>query len=118
MPNNSISRRRFLQSTGAAAIWLPATVKGYTASEMQALYVDGAMQQDISKWELDTPALCVDLNLLESNIATMQSTMMRNCIACRPHAKTHKTPNSSTSFQHQFTPRICLSVSLFYIDQF
>jgi hypothetical protein len=47
MPNNSISRRRFLQSTGAAAIWLPATVKGYTASEMQALYVDGAMQQDI-----------------------------------------------------------------------
>ncbi|SVB16667.1 uncharacterized protein METZ01_LOCUS169521, partial [marine metagenome] len=92
MPNNSISRRRFLQSTGAAAIWLPATVKGYTASEMQALYVDGAMQQDISKWELDTPALCVDLNLLESNIATMQSTMMRNGIACRPHAKTHKTP--------------------------
>ena len=92
MPNNSISRRRFLQSTGAAAIWLPATVKGYTASEMQALYVDGAMQQDISKWELDTPALCVDLNLLESNIATMQSTMMSNGIACRPHAKTHKTP--------------------------
>ena len=92
MPNNSISRRRFLQSTGAAAIWLPATVKGYTASEMQALYVDGAMQEDISKWELDTPALCVDLDLLETNIATMQSTMMSNSIACRPHAKTHKTP--------------------------
>ena len=71
MPNNSISRRRFLQSTGAAAIWLPATVKGYTASEMQALYVDGAMQEDISKWELDTPALCVDLDLLETNICLL-----------------------------------------------
>ena len=87
-----LSRRRFLQSTGTAAIWLPATVKGYTASEMQALYVDGVMQENISKWELDTPALCVDLDLMETNIATMQSTTIRNGIACRPHAKTHKTP--------------------------
>ena len=87
-----LSRRRFLQSTGTAAIWLPATVKGYTASEMQALYVDGVMQENISKWELDTPALCVDLDLMETNIATMQSTTISNGIACRPHAKTNKTP--------------------------
>ena len=65
MTKLSMSRRRFLQSTGAAAIWLPTTVKGYTASEIQALYVDGEMQEDVSKWELDTPCLCVDLDLLE-----------------------------------------------------
>ena len=92
MTKSSMSRRRFLQSTGAAAIWLPTTVKGYTASEIQALYVDGEMQEDVSKWELDTPCLCVDLDLLETNIATMESTVNRNGIASRPHAKTHKTP--------------------------
>ena len=92
MTKSSMSRRRFLQSTGAAAIWLPTTVKGYTASEIQALYVDGEMQEDVSKWELDTPCLCVDLDLLETNIATMESTVNQNGIASRPHAKTHKTP--------------------------
>ena len=92
MPKQSMSRRRFLQSTGAAAIWLPTSVRGYSSSEVQALFVDGVMQQDVSKWELDTPALCVDLDLLESNIATMQSTTAANGIASRPHAKTHKTP--------------------------
>ena len=92
MDHSSMSRRRFLQTTGAAAIWLPGSVRGYSASEVQALYVDGEMQQDVSKWELDTPSLCVDLDALEANIAKMQDTTSRNGIASRPHAKTHKTP--------------------------
>jgi D-serine deaminase-like pyridoxal phosphate-dependent protein len=92
MSKDSLTRRRFLQSTGAAAIWLPTTVKGYTANEMHALYADGTMQEDVSKWELDTPSLCVDLDALESNIAKMQSTTSQNGIASRPHAKTHKCP--------------------------
>ncbi len=92
MHYSSMSRRRFLQTTGAAAVWLPTSVRGYSAGEVQALYVDGEMQQDISKWELDTPALCVDLDALEANIAKMQNTTSLNGIASRPHAKTHKTP--------------------------
>ncbi|MFL2872050.1 MAG: DSD1 family PLP-dependent enzyme [Pseudohongiellaceae bacterium] len=92
MDHSSMSRRRFLQTTGAAAIWLPGSVRGYSASEVQAFYVDGEMQQDVSKWELDTPSLCVDLDALEANIAKMQDTTSRNGIASRPHAKTHKTP--------------------------
>ena len=92
MHYSSMSRRRFLQTTGAAAVWLPTSVRGYTASEVQALYVDGEMQQDISKWDLDTPSLCVDLDALEANIAKMQNTTSLNGIASRPHAKTHKTP--------------------------
>jgi D-serine deaminase-like pyridoxal phosphate-dependent protein len=43
-----------------------------------------------SKWDLDTPALCVDLDALEQNIATMQARLAKNGIAARPHAKTHK----------------------------
>ena len=50
------------------------------------------MQVDVSKWELDTPALCVDLDALEANLATCQQTVSRNGIASRPHAKTHKCP--------------------------
>jgi D-serine deaminase-like pyridoxal phosphate-dependent protein len=49
-----------------------------------------ADQIGLSKWELDTPALCVDLDRLETNIAKMQATVTRNGIATRPHAKTHK----------------------------
>jgi 3-hydroxy-D-aspartate aldolase len=92
MIKKSISRRRFLQSTGAAAIWVPSTMHGYTSAEMQAFYANGVMQQDVAKSELDTPALCVDLDLLESNIGKLQRTVTSNAIAARPHAKTHKCP--------------------------
>ena len=44
-----------------------------------------------SKWDLDTPALCVDLDRLERNIQTMQAAVKRFGIATRPHAKTHKS---------------------------
>jgi D-serine deaminase-like pyridoxal phosphate-dependent protein len=49
-----------------------------------------AAKTGVSKWDLDTPALCVDLDRLEQNIARMQATLARNGIAARPHAKTHK----------------------------
>jgi len=88
----SMTRRRFLQSTGAAAMVIPSAVRGYTPAEMRSFYVDGEMQVNVSRWELDTPALCVDLDALESNLQTMQNTVTRNGIASRPHAKTHKCP--------------------------
>lgn len=68
------------------------TMNGYTNGEVQSFYMNGEMQRDVSKWELDTPALCVDVDLLEANISTMQTTLVKNGIASRPHAKTHKTP--------------------------
>ena len=93
MSDTAMTRRRFLQtSTSAAALWIPARVNSYTHQEIQDLYVDGSMQANVSKWELDTPSLCVDLDALEANIATMQDTLARNGIASRPHGKTHKSP--------------------------
>ena len=44
----------------------------------------------LSKWDLDTPALCVDLDKLEANIAKMQAHLAAHGLGCRPHAKTHK----------------------------
>ncbi len=92
MSSNSVSRRHFLKRVGVAAIVGPASVRGYTAADMKALGPEGLEKLDISKWDLDTPALCVDLDALESNLAVMQRTVSANGIASRPHAKTHKTP--------------------------
>lgn len=42
--------------------------------------------------ELETPALYVDLDVLERNIRTMQARCREWGVALRPHTKTHKTP--------------------------
>lgn len=48
-----------------------------------------------SKWDLDTPALCIDLDAMERNIQRM-ATFLREAtgdrVKLRPHIKTHKTP--------------------------
>src|SRR5579871_4302256 len=44
-----------------------------------------------SRAELDTPALLVDLDALERNIATMAAHARAVGVALRPHAKTHKS---------------------------
>lgn len=107
MVNNALSRRRFLQAGGAAAIWLPGSVAGYTASEMREFYANGEMSVNVSKWELDTPALCVDLDLLEANLDKMAQTVSNNGIASRPHAKTHKCPTIAQMQMDRGSVGIC-----------
>ncbi len=107
MTSNSLSRRRFLQASGAAALWLPTSVAGYTAAEMREFYANGEMSVNVSKWELDTPALCVDLDLLEANLDRMASTMSTNGIASRPHAKTHKCPTIARMQMDRGSVGIC-----------
>lgn len=43
------------------------------------------------RWKLQTPALVVDLDILERNIAAMAAHAKRHGVALRPHAKTHKS---------------------------
>ncbi len=42
--------------------------------------------------ELDTPALCIDLPLMEANIARMAAYFADRPAVLRPHTKTHKSP--------------------------
>ena len=84
--NSQHSRRAFL-GAAAASLWIPSAVKGYTADAVHAALETG---KGISKWDLDTPALCLDLDAMERNVARMQTTIAKNGIASRPHAKTHK----------------------------
>ena len=46
----------------------------------------------MTKSEIPTPALLVDLDILEANIARMAGHLKAAGKAFRPHAKTHKTP--------------------------
>ncbi len=46
----------------------------------------------LSKRELDTPALCIDLDVMESNIAKMAAHIQSRGKQWRPHEKCHKTP--------------------------
>ncbi len=87
------SRRTFLSGAAAASayVWIPKPVRGYTAAEMLAtITINNKVKPGISKWDLDTPALCVDLDKMEQNVAKMQSTLKANGLASRPHSKTHK----------------------------
>ena len=43
--------------------------------------------------ELDTPALCIDLDALEANIAQAAGVCREHGVAWRPHAKSHKSPD-------------------------
>lgn len=44
------------------------------------------------KSELDTPLLCIDLDVMESNIGKMADFMHQRNVQWRPHQKCHKTP--------------------------
>lgn len=48
------------------------------------------MSVGVSKWDLDTPALCLDLDKMESNLEKLRTSLAATGIAARPHAKTHK----------------------------
>jgi D-serine deaminase-like pyridoxal phosphate-dependent protein len=44
-----------------------------------------------TKDDLDTPALCLDLDVMESNIRAMAANCKRRGVAWRPHSKGHKS---------------------------
>lgn len=84
---SSLNRRKFLQAgalAGAASLWSPS---------VRARQTDLALS-DIgkSKWELDSPALCVDLDRMAQNIRAVHNALRGTGVGVRPHAKTHKCP--------------------------
>ena len=89
----SVSRHNFIATSGAgaAALCVSNNASGYTAAEMQPRTAEDKLT-GVSKWDLDTPALCVDLDKLERNIATMRHGCAAMKVASRPHGKTHKCP--------------------------
>jgi D-serine deaminase-like pyridoxal phosphate-dependent protein len=77
-------RRVFLTASCAAAV---AHAKENAVSPFQEI-----VPEALTKADLPTPALLVDLDRFESNLRTMAEHCRRAGCGFRPHAKTHKCP--------------------------
>lgn len=97
----SLPRREFLAAAGAAgaaalaatsalAAELPAAQRGYALDEIDALLRREGRPQNLFKADLPTPALLIDLDLLQGNITRMADYARSRGKLLRPHAKTHK----------------------------
>ena len=64
----------------------------YTWAEIEGMLEHGDIQGRLTRDDLPTPALTVDLDALESNIARMAKHARDTGRALRPHGKTHKCP--------------------------
>jgi D-serine deaminase-like pyridoxal phosphate-dependent protein len=85
------TRRLFL----SAAVAAPAVLRGagtYKWSEVEKILNSGDVKGKLSKDDLPTPALMLDLDLFEKNVARMTSYVKSKGKALRPHGKTHKCP--------------------------
>ena len=69
-----------------------ASYSTYNLDRVEQLIARGHGITGLTKAELPTPALVVDIDKLESNIAQMSDYAKQAGISLRPHAKTHKTP--------------------------
>ena len=85
-------RRRFL----ATALAAPAVLRGarsYSWSEIEKFISRGNVKGKLTKDDLPTPALLVDLDGLEANLKKMSAYIKSKGRTFRPHGKTHKSPD-------------------------
>ncbi|HUQ92837.1 MAG TPA: DSD1 family PLP-dependent enzyme [Bryobacteraceae bacterium] len=84
--------RRELVASGLAVASLQAAKKTYSWMEIDRMLARGDVRGKLSKDDLPTPALTVDLDAFEGNCRRMIDYVKGKGRAIRPHAKTHKCP--------------------------
>ena len=101
MKTNDYDRRSFLRGSitglsacAAAPLMLTgrSTARGYTLAEAEGFFQAGESLGNLTKHDLLTPALVLDLDQFEANLSRMASHARRAGVNLRPHAKTHKCP--------------------------
>ncbi|MDO6438180.1 DSD1 family PLP-dependent enzyme [Cyclobacterium sp. 1_MG-2023] len=85
---NNFNRRKFLQYTGMAGS--AALLAGKAFSNPYRPEKEDEI--GLSKWELETPSLCLDLDIMEENLKKVHKNLEGTGIGVRPHTKTHKCP--------------------------
>jgi 3-hydroxy-D-aspartate aldolase len=88
------SRRSFLGSVLAApaVVKAAAAKRSYTVDEIDRMIARGDVKGKLTREDLPTPALILELDAFEANVASMSSHIEQHGRAFRPHAKTHKCP--------------------------
>src|SRR5579872_667538 len=87
-----ISRRSMLAATGLASVspkFLAASPNRYAEIETRLARHD---LKDLSKEDLPTPCMIVDLDIFEKNLRVMSEHCKRTGIHLRGHVKVHKSP--------------------------
>lgn len=79
-----MNRRTFLTSSAAAGL--------ASASSQFAAAIESVSTANLTKADLPTPALLVDLDAFEANLKGMAAHCQKTGRGFRPHAKTHKCP--------------------------
>jgi D-serine deaminase-like pyridoxal phosphate-dependent protein len=77
---------------GMPEILIAAEKTGYSHSEIDDRVKSGRGVDGLTKADLTTPSLLVDLDALEANIEKMAKHAKASKIDLRPHGKTHKCP--------------------------
>lgn len=86
------SRRNFMVTTLSAPAVLAAARGSYSWSEIEKMIERGDVKGRLTRSDLPTPALLLDLDAFESNVAKMAAHVKSRGRALRPHGKTHKCP--------------------------
>jgi D-serine deaminase-like pyridoxal phosphate-dependent protein len=89
---SGVDRRCFLAaaSLGAGLALQSRTSSSSIAAEAEAQLQESALK--MTKDEIPTPALLLDLDAFEANLRTIAEHCQNRGCAARPHAKTHKCP--------------------------
>jgi 3-hydroxy-D-aspartate aldolase len=87
-------RRTFLAVATTAPAVLRATTekRGHTYAEVEKILAKGDVKGKLTRDDLPTPALMLDLDAFEFNVAKMTTYCKDRNRALRPHGKTHKCP--------------------------
>jgi D-serine deaminase-like pyridoxal phosphate-dependent protein len=88
----AINRRAFVAATLTTGVAAGLAVRYGPLRSNVPTASDSADVKGASRAELPTPALLVDLDMLETNLKTMADHCKRSGIGFRPHSKTHKCP--------------------------
>lgn len=85
-----LSRRGFLAAASAPALVVSRRAQG--SSEKGRMSAAGRREQPRMRDEIETPALLLDLDAFEWNVAKMAGHLKARGKGFRPHGKTHKCP--------------------------
>lgn len=67
-------------------------MSGYSYAEVERMLATGDIDGRLTRHDLPTPALLLDLDAFESNVGAMVRHCREHRLALRPHGKTHKCP--------------------------
>ena len=86
------SRRNFMATIFTAPAVLAAARGSYSWGEIEKMIERGDVKGKLTRADLPTPALLLDLDGFESNVRKMAAYVKSRGRALRPHGKTHKCP--------------------------